>query len=84
MSKNNKTYVRKTVLACCVSLLLLGCASTKYGYTPEEWGSMTQQERDEAESHAEEMVEYVHEKERENDFLHHPVNAIFESRSNVY
>ena len=76
--------MKKTVLSCCVSLLLFGCASTKYGYTLEEWGSMTQQERDAAKKQAENMVEYVDEKQREKEFLHQPVNAISGSRSNVY
>ena len=84
MPKNYKTYMKKTVLICGVSLLLLGCTSTKYGYTLDEWSSMTQQERDEAETQAEDMVEYVHEKEREKKFLHQPVNVISGSRSNVY
>lgn len=74
----------KTILAFFVSLLLFGCASTKYGYTMEEWSSMTQQERDEAKIQAENMVEYVDEKQREKKFLHQPVNVISGSRSNVY
>ena len=76
--------MKKTVLTCCISLLLLGCTSTRFGHTQEEWSSMTQQERDEAIKQAEDMVEYVHEKEREKEFLHQPVNSVFESRSNVY
>ena len=76
--------MKKTVLSFCVSLLLFGCSSTKYGYTLEEWSSMTQQEREEAIKQAEDMVEYVQEKQREEEFLHQPDNAVFESRSNVY
>jgi hypothetical protein len=45
---------------------------------------MTQQERDEARIQAENMVEYVDEKQREKKFLHQPVNVISGSRSNVY
>ena len=76
--------MKKTVLTFCVSLLLFGCTSTKYGRTLEEWNSMTQQERDDARSQAENMVEYVDEKEREKEFLHQPINLINGSRSNVY
>ena len=76
--------MKKTILTLWVSLLIFGCASTKYGYTLEEWSSMTQQERDEAKIQAENMVEYVDEKQREKEFLHQPVNAISGSRSNVY
>ena len=76
--------MKKTVLTLCVSLLLFGCTSTRYGRTLEEWSSMTQQEREEAITQAEDMVEYVDEKEREKEFLHQPINLINGSRSNVY
>ncbi len=84
MFTNYENCIKKAVLAFFVSLLLFGCASTKYGYTLEEWSSMTQQERDEARIQAENMVEYVDEKQREKKFLHQPVNVISGSRSNVY
>ena len=72
------------ILLCLIPLMLYGCASTRYGYTQEEWSNMTQQERDIAIQQAENMIEDVDAREREKDFIYQPVNAIFGSRSNTY
>ncbi len=76
--------MRKLLPTLLVSLLLAGCASTQYGYSPEEWNSMTQDERDEARMRAAGMMEQVHAKQREKEFLYQSVDVIFGSRSNVY
>ncbi len=65
-------------------LLLLGCSSTKYGYSLEEWDRMTQAERDQAITQAESMMIEVQKKQREKEFLYQSVDIIFGSRSNVY
>ncbi len=70
--------------AVFLALMLSGCASTIYGHKPEVWNNMSQSERDEAIMRAERMVERSQQKQREDEFVYQPINAVFGSRSNVY
>ncbi len=76
--------MKKTLATLLVSLLLCGCASSHYGYSPEAWNRMSQQQRELVKSEAERRLEQMQEKQREKEFVYHPVDVIFGSRSNVY
>ena len=76
--------MKKLIATLLASLLFSGCSSTNYGYSPQEWNRMSQQERDQARVQGESMMQQVQEKQREKEFLYQSVDIIFGSRSNVY
>lgn len=68
----------------CTCILIIGCASNKYGYSSDEWSSLTQPQRDEIKAAAEENIKKMTEEDREEKFENRPLNTIFGTRSNVY
>ena len=59
---------------------LYGCASDYYGYTKEEWESLTPQQRDEAKANIKRMQEHQKNRDRSNK----AIDEILGTTSNKY
>jgi len=76
--------VIKLLLHFYIFFLIIGCSSPKYGHSPDDWNSFTEQQRVEAKADAENNVYELHEIQREKEFINIPINRALGTRSNAY
>ena len=91
MCNGKVIHLKKYLILICITIIIVGCAPNKYGYTLDKWNSFTQQQRkdikieeEEKEAEAEALTKKMMDDQRERKFVNKPINAIFGTRSNVY
>lgn len=72
----------------CIFFLFTGCSSPRYGHSLDDWNNLTEQQRVEAKTDAEDNIYELHEIQREKEFINTPinksVNTYYRTRSNTY
>ena len=76
--------MRTTLFVLTVSILGLGCGSSRYGYTETGWTSLAQSEREAVEAQALDRKLELQEEHRQRQFVYKPHNVYLGSRSNEY
>lgn len=64
--------------------MLSGCASRIYGYSSEEWESLSPQQREAIEAQAKANIKNMKEKQHTDDITNKTLGDLFGSRSNQY
>jgi hypothetical protein len=79
-----KKEMKRLVCIFCACISLTGCIFDNYGYTSNEWESLTQEERDQIKAEAQENLIKEKEEQRLKEFLNTPIKKTLGSRSNVF
>ncbi len=76
--------MKRLLLHFYIFFLIVGCASPRYGYTLEDWNNLTAQQREDVKAEASKNLIETRAKQREKEFVDHPIDVIFGTRSNTF
>ena len=79
-----KFYMKKIFFIFYIVGLLNGCASHTFGYSDEEWASLTSEQREEVIAEVDAKINENKEATHNKELTNKNINVIHRSRSNVY